>query len=173
MDPTPASPLLDGDLLVFSMKLPADYKLRRSRLRWFSMGRCGTSFCTRSSLSRRRIRAAVRRVGAAPCTAGGSFRGRPAWARGALGGAGRLRVRVDAATTAPPPGLLRRDGLDPDDAGAVVASACTELGSPSLTPWLGTWMRRLAMLESFLSPIPSRRIWSTLTVSVSRKCNAL
>jgi hypothetical protein len=33
MDPTPASPLLDGDLLAFSMKLPADYKLRRSRLR--------------------------------------------------------------------------------------------------------------------------------------------
>src|SRR5689334_7358539 len=70
-----------------------------------------------------RLRPAVRRLGVPPRCVDASRAGRAGRIRLARSGPSAVHRRAAAATLAGASGLLRRDGLDPDDARAVAAVA--------------------------------------------------
>jgi asparagine synthase (glutamine-hydrolysing) len=104
-----AFPMLDRALVDFSLRLPVSYKLRGLRLRWF-FKEALRGFLPDEIITKKKQGARL---------------------AGRLGGpwlrAAGLCEAVDRRAIAAAPGLLRRDGVDFDDAGAVAQTPRAEL----------------------------------------------
>ncbi len=122
-------PFLDDALLDFSLRLPADYKLKGLKLRWF-FKEALRGFLPDEIIAKKKQGFGLpfgvwanRHDGAAGSLAADSLH--------SLAARGIVRpefiARAAGAAPAGAPGLLRRDGLDPDDAGAVAAQPCAGL----------------------------------------------
>ena len=115
-------PLLDQRLVDFSLRLPTDYKLKGLKLRWF-FKEALRGFLPDEILTKKKQGFGL------PFGVWATRHDRLAALRHRLtalaGQRGIVRPEfIDTlleAAPAGPPGLLRRDGVDPDDAGAVAA----------------------------------------------------
>ncbi len=125
--------MLDDRLLAFSLKLPTDYKLKGLKLRWF-FKEALRGFLPDEILTKKK-----QGFGLPFGVWANTHPALKALATDSLHSlAKRGVVRADFIadpadpTPARAPGLLRRDGVDPDDAGAVAAAACTQLQGSNL-----------------------------------------
>ncbi len=120
--------MLDDELLAFSERLPADYKLKGLQLRWF-FKEALRGFLPDEIIVKKKQGFglpfgvwATRDANLA--RAGGGLARQPGHARHRPPAVHPEPAQGTAAGT---PRVLRRDGVDPDDAGAVAQGAAAEL----------------------------------------------
>ncbi len=153
-------PMLDDRLLAFSQTLPTEYKLKGLKLRWF-FKEALRGFLPDEIIAKKKqgLRPAFWCLGQQTPGPEGPGHGLAARPGRAWRGAGGFCAGPSGPAAARAPGLLRGDGVDPDDAGAVVCRPGTTVQVDGLRTRLASM--RAPKRSLVRSQGVKRRIWNT------------